>query len=110
MTCVHHAPNSDSKFYHYIERVDFKLRIVWMVLIKVSNEQVQQHVSIIMQQTEIQNLTIRLVECGEILLFVTYKWSDCENEVVKSCKTSSKSNFGQTSKLVPSALDLIILG
>ena len=83
-TCIHHVPNSYSKFDNYIERVGIVSMglMVYFSHFGWSDCVNRVHQSFLVggyndtcpscNQMEIQNLTVRLVECGEIFDFVNY--------------------------------------
>ena len=91
-TCIHHAPNSYSKFDHYIERVGIvSMRLMayfshfgWSDCVNGVHQSFlvggySNNTCLSCNQKEIQNLTVGLVECGEIFDFV----NDSDNQTVR---------------------------
>ena len=90
-TCIHHAPNSYSKFDHYIERVGivsmglmaYFCHFGWLDCVNGVNQSFlvggYNNTCPSCNQMEIQNLTVGLVECVEIFVFA----NDSDNQTVR---------------------------
>ena len=91
MTCIHHTPNSYSKFEHYIESAGIvSMRLMayfshfgWSDCVNGVHQSFlvggYSNTCLSCNHMEIQILAVGLVECGEIFDFV----NDSDNQTVR---------------------------